>query len=271
VCLTLAFAPACQSFYAYRPMTIVARDAETGQPVPGATVRVSYPLMHPSQAPYDSIDAAASDGVVHVQAAPAGPAGVLIEARAQGYLMEAKTVPVETVQAIQPAILFEDARRRPPCLTIDMYADPRPIVQLEVPLSFRGVIDVQIKPDAKAPHRPGLRCFTFAVPPTGKLELAGPPLLERVAPIDYRARYQNGQMLSRDAKGLEIGFFGLSAEGNHLTFLVGTRDEFEAKRREALAQDATPRGPAAMGRAPGGRHGGRGGHGQSDSTPAAGP
>lgn len=273
-CLLLVCAPACQSFYSYRPVTIVARDAETGQPISGAVVHISYPLVHATQAPFDSVDASASDGVVYLRAAPFGPAGVMVETKALGYMPEQKTLPIETVEAIKPAGWFENVKQRPPSVTIEMYADPRPSVELVLPNSLRGVITVDVKIDANAPRKPGQRDFTFAVPITGNAELTGPPLLERVAATDYRARYADGTRLSRDAKGLEIGFWGLNADGTHLTFLVGTRDEFEVRRRDALANDAAARGGASSSKGSGGGRrgghgGGRGGQGQSDPSAAS--
>ncbi len=272
LCLALVGAPACQSFYSYRPMTIQARDAETGQPISGAVVHISYPLVHASQAPYDSVDATGPDGQVHLQAAPFGPAGVLVEAKAHGYLMEQMTLPVENVQDVPRAGWFEDVNKRPATLTIDLYAEPRPTIELVLPVSFRGVLSVEVKTDPKAPRTRGQRCFTYPVANGGNLELAGPPLLARVAALDYSARYTDGTKLSRDAKGLEIGFWGLNADGNRLTFLVGTRDEFEAKRREALANDAAARGRPSSSNGSGGKRGGHGGRrgGQTDSSPAMG-
>ena len=92
-------APGCQEFYSYRPIAIQVRDAETKQPLPGATVHISYPLVHASQAPYDSVGATAPDGIVRLQAAPSGPAGVLVEVTEKGYLFEQKTLPADRDRA----------------------------------------------------------------------------------------------------------------------------------------------------------------------------
>jgi uncharacterized membrane protein YgcG len=260
LCLTLMGTAACQSFYSYRPMTILARDAETGKPIPGAVVSISYPLVHPSQAPYDSVGATVADGLVHLRAAPTGPAGVQVETKAAGFMPETKVLAIETVAAIKPAGWFEDVKERRPSLTIDLYAEPRPAVELVLPASYRGVVKVEVKADSQMPLPPGQRTFTYAVPPTGTIELTGPALLGRVAAIDYRARCADGPLLAREVNGPEVGFWGLNADGNHLTFLVGTRDDFEVKRREALANDAAARGPATTGKGTGGgRRGGRGG------------
>src|SRR4051812_16969259 len=109
LCLLLPGMPACQSFYSYRPITIQARDAETGQPVSGAVVHISYPLMPQSQAPYDSVDATGSDGLVHLRAAPTGRAGVRVDAKAHGYLVDNQMLATDTVREIPSAGWFEDA------------------------------------------------------------------------------------------------------------------------------------------------------------------
>jgi hypothetical protein len=258
LCLLLPCMPACQSFYSYRPITIQTRDAETGQPISSAVVHISYPLMHASQGPYESVDATGPNGLVHLRAAPAGEAGILVEAKAHGYMPEQQTIPVSVLRDIPTAGWFEDVSKRPPTMTIDLYAEPRPTAELVLPAGFRGMLEVQIKTDRKLIER-GRRDFTIAVPMTGKVEHWGPPLLARVGATGYRARYTDGTKLSCDAKGLEIGLWALNADGTHLTFLVGTREEFEIRRREALANDAAIRDSAPSGKSShgGGRHGGR--------------
>jgi hypothetical protein len=44
--LTLLFAAAgCQLFQSTQPVSILARDAETGKPISGAVVRITYPII----------------------------------------------------------------------------------------------------------------------------------------------------------------------------------------------------------------------------------
>ena len=122
----LALLPGCQALYAYRPIVIAARDAETKQPIADAEVRISYPLVHPTQAPYDSVGRTGADGVARLQAAPFGPAGVLVEVRGNGYLFEQKTLPIETVQALERGGLFENLDKRSTDLVVELYANPPP-------------------------------------------------------------------------------------------------------------------------------------------------
>jgi hypothetical protein len=182
--LAIAMAPGCQAFSAYRPIAIQIQDAETKQPIPGAVVHISYPLVHPSQAPYDSAGATASDGVVRLQAAPTGPAGVLIEVNGKGYLLEEKTLPIATVQAIKPASWFEKVGQRPVDVAIEIYAEPRPVVELVLPASFRGMIKVEVQVQFDAASTLGQRLFRYAVSPAGTAQVIGPALVDRVVPLD---------------------------------------------------------------------------------------
>jgi hypothetical protein len=268
----LTLLPGCQVLYSYRPIVIKARDAETKQPIADAEVRVSYPLVHPTQAPYDSVGKTGGDGVARLQATPFGPAGVLVEVRAKGYLFEQKTLPIESVEALERTNWFENLERRSANLVVDLYASPPPSVEFIVPVGYRGVIhaDVVSKPDV--PAAPGERCFRYTVPINGNVELNGPLLLARVAPLDYRAQYADGTPLGREPKGLELGFWAVKSEGNHLTFLVGTRAEFEVLRRAELQGSAPgrPTGGKGSGGGGGGRRGSKGGNTPVDPSTNAG-
>ena len=98
--LVLALAPGCQAFYQYRPVVILARDAETQQPIAGATVHVSYPLTNATQAPLDSGGATGKDGIVRLKAAPAGDAGIQLDANATGYLAQEQHLAIEKIKSI---------------------------------------------------------------------------------------------------------------------------------------------------------------------------
>src|SRR5262245_60021511 len=119
----------CQAFQGYRPVAILARDAETQQPIPGAEVHISYPLVRSSFAPQDAVGTTGKDGIVHLQVAPFGDTGVQVEASANGYLCEEKIVSVEAVQRLEPARYFEAVDQRPVSFVLEMYAEPRPAVE----------------------------------------------------------------------------------------------------------------------------------------------
>jgi hypothetical protein len=229
--LLLATAPGCQVFHVYRPVTIQARDAETKKPIPGAEVRLSYPLTQSSLAPWEAVGTTASDGVVRLQAAPYGEAGILLDVTHPGYMTEQKNYPIEAVKAIEPAGLFESVDKRPVSFVVEMYTEPFPGVELVFPSSYRGTVKVAIKIQEDAPYQPGQRLFSYDVPASGILQVAGPPLLRRVYSPDFRARYADGTPLNRQPQGDEIGFWSLKSAEGYDHFLVGTRAEYEELRR----------------------------------------
>src|ERR1700733_2519280 len=176
--LLLALACGCQTLHRYRPVAVLARDAETKKPIPGAEVQLSYPLTQASLAPYNSRGTTPEDGIVRLRAAPYGDLGVRVEANAPGYMYEEKYLTVAEVQAIEPAHWFEDVDRRPAAVVLELYADPHPTVELVVPTDYRGRIKAQFHIEPDAPCPPGQRCFTFTVPPSGVVQMIGPPLLQ---------------------------------------------------------------------------------------------
>ncbi len=157
-CLCLATVPGCQLLHSYRPVPILVRDAETKQPIAGAMRHISYPLLSAPQAPEESRAQTAADGIARLQAAPAGPGGVLLTVCAGEYLTEPQTLSVESVRALKPAGWFEKVEQRPPQLTVELYAGPRPTVELVLPAGFRGLVTATVKPaTVRRPHRGSAR------------------------------------------------------------------------------------------------------------------
>jgi len=226
----LLLAPGCQALHRYRPVAVLARDAETKQPIAGAEVRITYPFTAPTCAPWDSSGTTKADGVAHLRAAPYGENGIMLDVTAKGYMFEDKGIPIEAVVAIPPAGIFEAVARRPVNFVMELYAEPRPTIELIVPVGFRGLVkvDVQIKDDA--PLVAGQRCFSYIVPASGAVQATGPSLLRRVFPQDYHAKVADGTPLTRQAKDAEIGFWWLKSESGCQYFVLGTRNEFDDLR-----------------------------------------
>jgi hypothetical protein len=216
----------CQAFHQYRPVCILVQDAETKKPIAGAEVLISSPLTEPSFAPWNSSGVTSGDGIVRLRATPYGEFGIAVEAKAKGYLDEVKDVSLATVRALEPAGFFEPPDNRPPNVIIEMYAEPRAIVELIVPTGYRGQIKVQIQAAQNdALCQPGQRSFTYAVRPSGIVEITGPPLLGHVCATDFHAKYADGTPLTRHAKDGEVGLWWLRRESSYFCFLVGTRSE----------------------------------------------
>jgi hypothetical protein len=261
--LLLMTVPGCQAFHAYRPVTVLAMDAETKKPITGAEIRISYPLAQPSTAPWESVGTTSSDGTVKLKAAPYGDAGILVDAIFPGYMTEQKNYPVEAVKAIPVFNLFGGSQHAP-SFVVEMYAEPFPAVELVLPTGYRGTLKVAVKIQDDAPCKPGQRLFSYAVPQSGVLQLTGPPLLRRVYSPDFGARYADGTPLSRQPKDDEIGFWCLKTEEGYDHFFVGTRAEYEALRR-ADKDDGPAKNSGSGGK--GGGRGGRHSRGGNQASP----
>jgi hypothetical protein len=265
----LVAAPGCQAFHMYRPVVIRAQDAETKKPIPGAEVHLTYPLALSSSGPWEPVGTTGDDGTVRLKAAPYGEAGILLDVAAPGYMTEQKSYPVEAVKVIEPSYPFESDRQRPVNFVVEMYAGPAPAVELVLPAGYRGTVRAAVRVQDDAPFTPGQRVFSYAVPPSGDVQVTGPPLLRRVHTPDFRARYADGPELSRQAKDDEIGFWCLKTEGATEYFVVGTRAEFEELRRSESADEGKPNRSSGGGKGGGrgSRRGGRGGGGGGNQPP----
>jgi hypothetical protein len=266
----VAIAPGCQGFYAYRPVAVQVRDADTKQPIHGADVAISYPNLHPNYAPWDSVALTGDDGIVHLRAAPTGPAGVLLEVRATGCLPEYRTLAVAEIDAIQRPGWFEDTGKRPVNFVVELVTKPGPSVELVIPNTFRGLIKAEIVAREGVACAPRQRVFNAVVPASGEVQIIGPPLLARVTAQDFRAVYSTGEILRTDAKGLDMGFWPLKRDDRFVYFVVGTQSEFEALRRAELQGDLPGSRTGKGSSGSGGKHGGRKGNANpagSDTNP----
>jgi hypothetical protein len=261
--LLLAFGPGCQALYRYRPVAVQAKDAETGQPIPGAEVRIAYPVLQSAFAPSDAAATAGADSIARLQAAPYRDTGIVVAVNAPGYLAEEKFIPTEEVEAIKPAGLFESVDRRPPNFVLQLYPEPRPTVELVLPAGYRGTIRAEIQAQDDTRGEPGQRRFSYAVPPSGIVRVAGPALLRHVFVLDFAFKYADGAPLSANAKDSEVGFWWLEDQGSTHHFFIGTREEYDRTRpaaSERAGEGSGQRRGSGRGQGGGrGRQGRRGG------------
>ncbi len=214
---TLLFMASCQSFQRFRPVDVLVRDAETKQPIPGANVRIWYPLTDGVYRTPESTGRTGADGVVRLQAATSGCEGMMVAGTAQGYLSEELDVPVTLIQT-QPA-----------SVVVELLAEPRPMVELVVPTEFRGLVKIEVQADA--PPVPGQRVYQYEVPESGVVRVQGPPVLQRLMVGDYRARLADGTPLPQKVGVVDLGLRWLKCEGVNQYFVVGTQSEFDRVRR----------------------------------------
>jgi hypothetical protein len=237
-------------------VAVLVRDAETKQPIPGAQVRISYPLTRDSLTPSDLVHVTGDEGIARMKATPCGNAGITMKATAKGYLPEEQSVLVETIKEIKPAYPWESEARRPVNFVMETYAEPRFSVELVVPTGYRGLVKAVVNVQENAPLTMGQRCFRHTVSLEGVVQVQGPPVLRRISALEYRARYADGTRLGNEVDPMKVGFRWLNCDGNDQYFVVGTQYEYDDFRRRFMPNRAGDESQSSIGkgRGGGGRH-----------------
>jgi uncharacterized membrane protein YgcG len=252
----LAIAPGCLSLPGDRPLPVEVVDAETKQPIRTANVQIVYPF---APSPWDARGSAgtcAGDGIARLRVSAGDDPAVTLEVAALGYMSEEKPVPAAAVKALEPPHLFENTDHRQAAVVVEMYAEPRPAVELILPAGFRGRVRALVQALDDVPITPGQRNFGYEVQPTGSVEVVGPPILHRVFAPDFHLRYADNSPLTQNAKESEVGYWWLKSEGDVQVFLVGTKADYAAAVQSG---EATPIGTQRSGGKGGGKRGGGGG------------
>jgi len=273
VVLIFAVTSGCMTVTRERPLPVQAIDAETKAPIRGAGVQIDYAVWPAVWATWGaSSGTTGSEGIARLSAAP-GDAGITVQTAAIGYLSDVRDVTAVSVQAVEPVGLFEAVDNRPAAVVVELYAEPRPSIELVLPPGFRGQVRAEVVPREDDPGTPGERNYRFEVSPGGGVKVTGPLILKRVFAPDFRLTYPDNAPLSRNAKETDLGYWWLKSEGNAQVFFVGTHGEFDTTRRALGLEDPTPKPSTHSGRGgggqSGGRRGGRRGSGQSPSMPPA--
>lgn len=241
VLLALA-ATGCQLLHHDEPIAVMIRDAETKKPIPGAEVRLSHLAETITHAP----ETTGADGLARFRTASATASDLIVEASAAGYLAETKCLADDARPATSPT-----SER-----VLELYAGPRPSVELVLPAGYHGPVraEVQVHDDPAA--SPGQRSFRYAVPANGVVVVAGPAVFAHLLPRDFTARYADGRPLNLNPKDAEDGFRWVKSGSKTEYFLVGTKGECD-EYRQTLDPESPP--PPSGG---GGKHGkGQGRHG----------
>jgi hypothetical protein len=214
ICLLIGGFSGCQALHPATPVDVQVRDAETKAPIDGAQVRLSYAALHSAT----SSGTTGPDGMVRIPPPPLEDAPLQFEAAAKGYL------PRQSGQTVE---------RSPMGVVLEMYAEPRPVLELVLPTGYRGVVKVSIRVQNDLKHEPHLRVFSYPVTGSGVTTILLPPVFTRGVTPDIRTRYADGTPLLRDAKDYEIGCRWLKADPDkEYLFVIGTQWEADSIRRE---------------------------------------
>jgi hypothetical protein len=259
--ILLALVSGCLSLPGQRPLPVEVIDAETKQPIKSAGVQLAYSVP-PSWGTQGSAGTTRDDGIARLWLASGDAPAVTVEVAAMGYMSEDRPLSAETVKSLESPHLFESTDRRPAAVVVELYAEPRPTVELVLPAGFRGRIRAAVQPQESIAITPGQRLFAYEVPPSGIVDVVGPPIIRRVFAPDFRLRYGDGTPLTQNAKDSSVGYWWLKNEGDVQVFLVGTKADFDDAVR---AGEATPlavqRSGGGVGKGGGRRGGGRHGGG----------
>ncbi len=155
----------------YRPVTVLARDAETQKAIPGAEVRIFYPLTPPQLAPANSMGTTGVDGVARLRAAPTEE-GFAMETTAPGYLLDQKSLAgdVVAIPADEPFQLF-GRKEQPPVRSGRRSCTPNPAPRSSWWCRTATAAWSRSRSGRRATTSPARRanqrCFRYDVPPSG--------------------------------------------------------------------------------------------------------
>jgi len=246
------FVPAiggCQLFQP-APVPILVRDAETKAPLPNASVSL-HPLTDENGAPQQQTTTGA-DGIARVAIDRKHASEWIVGVSAEGYMNGDLTLAAAT------RVIDNQTGGG----VIEVFSGPRPVAILVIPDDYRGPIRTQMRPSDDRSPLIGQRTFEFIVPPSGSVDLVGPPVLRRWPGPDFHARYANGTALPLNPTDKEVALRWLKSSGPEEFFVVGTKADWVKTLGGAVPMSSgstsTPTKPSG---GKGGRRGGGGGGG----------
>jgi hypothetical protein len=256
----IALAAGCKSLRPEPEVAVQVRDAETKAPIAGASVSLSD--IRGTAASKELNAKTASDGVARIHALPDGNEG-LLTASAAGYLNDA--IPLyETKQlpsASRPTEIADPHRRQ---VEIELYAGPRPTIELVIPNGFRGLIKAEFKVTA-TDGATSPRLFRCTVGTDGVVQIASPLVLHCVLPQDFRAVGPDGTALPTGGPTTAIELRWVKTTDTIDYFVFGTEIDCNEARKTLTPADGgsggsgSGKGSGGGGRRGGGRRGGGGG------------
>jgi hypothetical protein len=237
--------PGC-SLYLLRPVTVKVQDAETKQPIEGATIGADYAVFMDLALPLASLGRrdgfTDSEGKLKLTVDPYHYRFDL-KATAPGYLSEALGQP-----DVQKRLIRRHWLEWKKELVLEMYAGPEASAELLFPRDYRGVVLVRFSPHDKLPQTLGQRHFIYPVSSTGIAEVRESGLFCHTQVDAFHARFEDGKVVptaifpigggAREAimdKSKDVGnevvalrFVGHVWEHHTWVYVVGTKADADA-------------------------------------------
>lgn len=200
----------------YQPLQFSVRDAETGEPIPRATIDVHYHYVLDPFHPNATSNLADGQGNAIVKVATKYSGSVATSA--EGYIPESE-------QLLR--VKSESPRQE------WLYRMPRPTVEIVVPDGYRGLLSITIEPtESRIQDVPGQRHFVFHASDTGNVHIKATPLLSDWSRWFSRlpVSYENGRKIpDRDdhdvaEQHVAARFIGGGGQ-DQLRYVIGTSED----------------------------------------------
>ena len=257
----------CEMMHSSVPVALKIRDAETKEPIPAAEVAFLYPTNDSLSHERDSAGKSNPSGIVQLKAITGDDVPPpQVKVMAAGYLVDQRSLPGETLRAIrgsQSFWSFNATPKAPPEVAVDVYRGPGAVIELTLPVGYRGLVKAEVRIREDVVYQPRQRLFSGSLSEDGVVHIEGPPILRHEYKPDFRAKYTDETLvptIPSEAKerNEEVGFRWLRSEGATEVFVVGTRVEWESYRR---ANDKGSGSNSSNSNSGGGGKGKRGGGG----------
>ncbi len=248
----------CHMLHPTPTIPVVVLDAETKEPIAGAEVQL-WTRLDVSPGHVEPSGITGPDGMARIKVAISKEADVLIHVCAPNYLPD----------AVDLMLAGKGAGAPPGGAIVEMFAGPRPTIQLLVPDNFRGDLKVEVKIQDDAQSHIRQREFLYKVPPLTPLNVAGmpvvvhvvgPPVFERGLGPEFHGLYANGTPMPKEPKDSELVLRWVRSEGLDQYFVVGSKIDQESARRAAEKNIGPRESNNDSKGSGGGRRGGGGGN-----------
>ncbi|MFO0937630.1 MAG: hypothetical protein U0798_14080 [Gemmataceae bacterium] len=241
------FAPGCRTVGMDTGFNVRVIDAETKLPLPDATVQLSEAQYNDVAREIDS--KTEKTGIARFRELP-GESDCVLTVAANQYLPHITTLYEAKNAAISNSTFASDpmlpANKR--IVQVELFAAPRPTIELVVPNGFRGLIQADLQIDPTQISSSQMRRFRYDLDQNGHATVTGPPVLQCVLPADFIAISSDGTPMPVPKLPFDVGLRIVAKTDAADYFVIGTELEC-AQAKKKLANVIESRGGSKKGRA----------------------